>query len=213
MSSSQRINEITSRRAYNIARPVIVRAFKPQIKADPSWRNQDVKHLQSLADSRFDLNVMRIGLFIETFAYGGMAFLVPAPIYVILTCVVTLGSCNGPAANSLALNLIDSSKDAGRLFGGISVITAMSSTFLGPLLFSLTFANTVATYPPTVFAVAVGVLIVAQVLLSFVRLAKDPERPDVERGRPTRVKRVKSSSMASSSHRGSVEGSVVGSSS
>jgi hypothetical protein len=45
---------------------------------------------------------------------------------VLLTCLVTFGSCTSPASNSLALNLVDSSRDTGRLFGGLAVVTGES---------------------------------------------------------------------------------------
>jgi MFS family permease len=155
-----------------------------------------VKAAQAAADSHFDLSIIRLSLLVDIFGYIGMAFLVPAPVFVLLTCLVSFGSCAGPAGNSLALNLIDSSRDAGRLFGGLSVVQAMSSAFLGPLVFSLVFAKTVGTYSPTVFGVAVIVLVIAQIFLSFIRLPRVTYKVDTERGRPRRTKRVKSSSMS-----------------
>jgi hypothetical protein len=77
----------------------------------------------------------------------------------------------------------------------MSVLTAMSSTFLGPLVFSLVYANTVSVYAPAIFIVAVGMLIISQVCISLVRLPKLEDSSDVEvpRGRTRRPKRVKSS--------------------
>lgn len=90
---------------------------------------------------------------------------------------VTLGSCAGPAINSMAINSIDSSRDTGKLFGGIAVVTALGSTMFGPLLFTLVYANTVGTYAPAIFGVAGGLLVIALVLTMFIRL---PEKPQME---------------------------------
>ncbi len=132
---------------------------------------------------------------VETLGYICMSFVLPAPVFVLLTAVVTLGSCTGAAQSSLALNLVDSAREAGRLFGALSVLTAMSSTFLGPLVFSLVYASTVSVYAPAIFIVAVGMLVISQVWLAFVRLPDLDKLNEVEvpRGRTRRVKRVKSS--------------------
>lgn len=81
----------------------------------------------------------------------------------------------------------------------------MSTTFFGPLVFSLVYARTVGTYSPAVFAVAAGIIVVAQVVLAFVDLPRVPHKDDDnERGRTRGVKRVESSSTDGSSHRGSM---------
>jgi hypothetical protein len=80
----------------------------------------------------------------------------------------------------------------------------MSTTFFGPLVFSLVYARTVGTYSPAVFAVAAGI-VVAQVVLAFVDLPSVPHKDDDdERGRTRGVKRVESSSTGGSSHRDSM---------
>ena len=181
---------------------MVVRLFKPIIKPDPSRPDLDVAAMQAIADTRFDLSIVRYSLFVDIISYSAMAVLVPAPVFVLLTCLVTFGSCTSPASNSLALNLVDSAR--GTLFAGLAVVQAMSTTFFGPLVFSLIFANTVGKYAPTVFAVAAGIIFVAQIILAFVDLPRVPEWIDDERGRTRGVKRVESSSTAGSSHRGSM---------
>ncbi len=150
---------------------------------------------QNLADARFDLRVVRFSLAFDTITYLGMAFVLPAPVFVLLTAIVTLGSCTGAAQASLALNLVDSAREAGRLFGALSVLSSMSSSFLGPLVFSLVYASTVSTYAPAMFAVASGMLVISQCFLAFVRLPKleEPGEIEVPRGRTRRTKRVNSS--------------------
>ncbi|KAJ9110259.1 hypothetical protein QFC19_001662 [Naganishia cerealis] len=191
--------------------PLVVKIFKPKVKqtdtdaspvaqATPYQGPGILRSPQNLADSKFDLWVLRASLLADMLAYLGMSFVVPAPGFVFFTCLVCLGSCSNAVTNSLALNLIDSSREAGKLFGALSVVSACASSFFGPLLFAMIYAHTVGIYAPTIFAVAVAVVIIAQALLMGVRLprefpgsAKDNANR-VERGRTTRTKRVKSSS-------------------
>jgi MFS family permease len=181
---------------------VMARLFKPIIKADPARPESETHTLQAIADTRFDLAVIRYSLIVDTIAYAAMAVLVPAPVFVLLTCLVTFGSCTSPASNSLALNMVDSAREAGRACAGLAVVGAISG-ILGPLLFSLVFSHTVGTYAPTVFAVAAGIIMIAQMLLMFVKLPGLPSKEDTERGRTRGVKWVKSSSIAGSSQRAS----------
>lgn len=202
---------------------VVVKLFKPRVKQDDSsiFPQPDeapptgpglLRSPQTLADSKFDLWILRGSLLADALAYTGMSFSVPAPVFIFFTCVVSLGSCSNAVTNSLALNLIDSSRQAGKLFGALSVVSASASSFVGPLVFSMIYANTVGVYAPTIFAVAVAVVMIAQLLLMGVRLphehpmvAGDDQGGRGERGRTRRTKRVKSSS--SFSHVEGVEGS------
>jgi hypothetical protein len=200
---------------------VVVKLFKPKVKQEDSVTFQPtsdapptgpglLRSPQTLADSKFDLRILRVSLLADTLGYVGMSFIVPAPIFVFFTCVVSLGSCSNAVTNSLALNLIDSSRQAGKLFGALSVVSATASSFVGPLVFSMIYANTVGVYAPTIFAVAVGVAVLAQLLLMGVRLphvhplVAGDQSGRGERGRTRRTKRVKSSS--SFSHVDGVEG-------
>lgn len=190
---------------------VVVKLFKPHVKQEaldsskpapgtPPTGPGLLRSPQTLADSKFDLWILRASLCADGIAYLGMSFIAPAPVFVFFTCVVCLGSCSSAVTNSLALNLIDSSREAGKLFGALSVVSATASSFVGPLLFAMVYANTVGVYAPTIFAVAVGIILIAQLLLLGVRLPR--EHPDLagdhpgrgERGRTRRTKRVNSSS-------------------
>lgn len=51
--------------------------------------------------------------------------------------------------------------ETGRLFGAISVVQALCTQILGPLLFGLLYMATVATYPRTIFFVSAGAIIVS----------------------------------------------------
>lgn len=143
-----------------------------------------------------DLWTYRISLAIDMTFYALLATN-PSPMaFVLLSVGLTLGSGSAPAANSLALSLVPSSQETGRLFGALSVLSALGTTLLGPLIFGSIYASTVGWYAPTIFAVAAGILAVAIALICCIRLPGHGKR-DVEssgkarqRGRSRKVKRT-----------------------
>lgn len=148
--------------------------------------------------SALDLYTTRTSNIFVLIPYACIAFFNPtATQFVFLSWIMTLGSADGAVTNSLALSLLPSSSEAGRLFGAISVIHALGSTLISPLLFGTLFAYTVGTYAPAVFALAAGFLVLQQVFLACVRLpGESVSGGKAERGRSRAVKRVKSSAGA-----------------
>jgi MFS family permease len=132
---------------------------------------------------------------IEIIPYIGLALNPNETWFIILSTLVTFGSASSPTANSLALSLLPSSSEAGRLFGGLAVLHALGSTIISPLLYGTVFAATVGTYAPTIFIIASCMLGSAWILFALVRLEKKDD--DAERGRSRRVKTVRSSSRLS----------------
>jgi MFS family permease len=144
--------------------------------------------------AQLDLLTIRVSILIEMSLYLVMASDLSPTAFVITTVLITLGSASSPNANSLALSLLPNSREAGKLFGALSVLHALGATLISPLLFGTLFAYTVGWYAPTVFALASGFLFLAQVGFAFVRLPKDAGvQGKAERGRSRNVKRVKSS--------------------
>ena len=143
-----------------------------------------------------DLLIVRVSLLLETVPYWLLFLNPPSHIFVLLSTLVTLGSCSGPAGNSLALSLLGDVRESGRLFGAIAVLHALGGTIISPLVFGLLFAWSVGWYAPLVFGLAGAVTMVAQVVLGFVRLGGTGEVGAAERGRSRNVKRVKSSGAA-----------------
>lgn len=190
--------------AYFQVSSVVVKVFKPKVKVDTAASEENaldaslavgvLRTPQTLADSKFDLTIMRLSWAVDIVCYAGLSFVEPAAVFVALSAVISIGSAAGAAMNSLALNLLDSQREAGALFGAMSVVQAISSSFLGPLIFSMLFANTVGWYAPTIFAGAAVLLVLAQLILAGIDLPAEYPKPDVERGRTRVVKRVKSSS-------------------
>ncbi len=143
--------------------------------------------------SKLDLYTIRFCLTIESSLYLILALNVSSTTFVVVSAFLTLGSAGSPAFNSLALSCLPSSREAGRLFGALSVLHAVGASLLSPLMFGTLFAYTVGTYAPTVFALGSATLFIALFFVSLVRLPEEPGDRTAERGRSRNVKRVKSS--------------------
>lgn len=70
--------------------------------------------------------------------------------------VTSIGGGVGSAVTSLGLALIRNPNEAGRLFGAWAVLSTVSSSIVGPFLFTFTFSQSAATAPSLVFYVVVG---------------------------------------------------------
>jgi MFS family permease len=153
-----------------------------------------------------DLWTIRVSMTLEIIPYIGLAMNPNETLFIIFSTLATFGSASSPTANSLALSLLPTSSEAGRLFGGLAVLHALGSTIISPLLYGTVFAATVGTYAPTIFIIAAGMLAMAWVLFAMVRLEKKDN--DAERGRSKRVKAVRSSSRLSAGPSGRVDTGV-----
>ncbi|ORY31622.1 hypothetical protein BCR39DRAFT_525949 [Naematelia encephala] len=158
------------------------------VESEPTVRAAPLKR-----SAQLDLYVARISLLFIFVAFSMMALNPSSKVFVMLSTLSTFGAAETPSVNSLALSLLPTSRESGRLFGAVSVIQAIGGSLLGPLVFGNLFAWTVGIYAPTVFALAAGIMVLAQVALASVRLPTEPKSGQEERGRSRRVKRVKSS--------------------
>lgn len=136
-----------------------------------------------------DLYTVRISIMLEIIPYALLALNPTATQFIILSTLVTFGSATGPTANSLALSLLPSSREAGRLFGALGVLQALGATIISPLMFGTLFASTVGWYAPTIFILATVLMIGSLTLFLFVRVGG--EGGDLERGRSRKVKTVR----------------------
>lgn len=97
--------------------------------------------------------------------------------------LTAVGSGIGSAVNSLALALLWNPNEAGRLFGAWAVLGTVSSSIVGPFLFTYTFSLSAATAPSLVFYVIAGVqglaalAVLALKLRAPASLAGLPPRP------------------------------------
>ena len=77
-------------------------------------------------------------------------------LFLFAVLLTAIGGGVGSAVTSLALALIRDPDDAGRLFGALAVLGTVSSSIVGPYLFTTTFRWSAATQPSLVFFVITG---------------------------------------------------------
>ncbi|KAF7363597.1 MFS domain-containing protein [Mycena sanguinolenta] len=125
----------------------------------------------------FDLALARISLFIEVIAYTAMPFATSGLAFTGFTILSSFGSGFNPAVQSAAMELyskrIGTSVEAGKLFGGMSVIQALSGQVLGPSIYGLVFVKTVGTFDTAIFFVSVLSVCISFLCLTLVRLPTD----------------------------------------
>lgn len=92
-----------------------------------------------------------------------------ASIFVVASGIQSLGGGASPALQSLALAHA-SPRDTGRLFASLSVLQAITSQIIGPILFNLLFIRTVGFFPELVFWVASLCYVVSLSALLGVRI-------------------------------------------
>ncbi|KAJ7228026.1 major facilitator superfamily domain-containing protein [Mycena haematopus] len=143
----------------------------------------------------FNLSLARISLFIEVIAYAAMPFATSGLAFTGLTILSAFGSGFNPAVQSAAMELyskrIGTSVEAGKLFGGMSVIQALCGQILGPSIYGIVFVKTVATFPKAIFFVSIASVCLSFICLSLVRLPTDIQSDAGGRGghytRPRRL--------------------------
>ena len=114
-----------------------------------------------------------------------------AGMFLLSVFLVALGGGVGSAISSLGIAALPRTHGAGRLFGAWGVLSTLSGSILGPILFSMVFSRSVSTAPWLVFYMVAILQFVVIATLSMVRLASVesldglPARPR----RPTRQSR------------------------
>ncbi|PWY98522.1 hypothetical protein BCV70DRAFT_201832 [Testicularia cyperi] len=137
------------------------------------------KHLRLIHDSKFDLKLSKISAVINASAYVLLVFSKSPSVFLLGTAIMALGGGGGAALSSLALALLKSPADAGKLFGAWSITSAIAGTVVGPILFAEVFAKTTATFPEAIFAVGTAMFILALVVLSLVKVRKPISLPSL----------------------------------
>jgi len=160
--------------------PVVIKLLKPKpppaqssLGADPS-QPQPPSTKEHHSPS-FDLNLARVSIFIDLTCYTLLGF-APTPVaFTLSTLVASFGAGSSPALQSVALELYSrrGEKETGRLFGAMSVLQALSSQIIGPAVFGFTYIGTVAVFPPAIFFLSTGIVLVSFVLLSLVRVSDE----------------------------------------
>ncbi|KAG8973857.1 hypothetical protein FRC05_008077 [Tulasnella sp. 425] len=148
---------------------------------------------QMLADVRFDLNLARFSLAIDSLGYFLVVFVSKSSsrAFVLATLLSAFGSGSAPAMQSASLCLLKNpSEDSGKLLGAFSMIQATAAFIISPLVFGLMYSETVRTFPEAMFLCGGILLAVSFTALILVRPAlpiKKRKRP-IRRGRSTRTK-------------------------
>ncbi|ETS63137.1 hypothetical protein PaG_02915 [Moesziomyces aphidis] len=135
------------------------------------------KHLRLIHDSKFDLKLAKISVTVNTLSYVLLVFSGTPETFFLSTAITALGGGGGAAMSSLALALLKSPADAGKLFGAWSITSAISGTVVGPILFAEVFRRTTKTFPPAIFIVGAGMYLVAFFLLCCVKVRKPISLP------------------------------------
>ncbi|KAI5899598.1 MFS general substrate transporter [Schizophyllum commune H4-8] len=166
--------------------PLILKIFKPAPETIEFYQDDESAPLLSrpgaprpqvivrkeIHSPLFDLRFARACLAVEVVAYSFMALARHAWAYVGAAMGAAIGAALPAALQSVALDIYvrRGGSEAGKLFGALSVVQALSSQIAGPSLFALVYMNTVATFPSAIFFVAVGLVAFACILLIFVRI-------------------------------------------
>ncbi|KAL1742393.1 major facilitator superfamily domain-containing protein, partial [Schizophyllum fasciatum] len=154
--------------------PLILKIFKPAPEtiefyqddesapppARPGAPRAQVVVRKEIHSPVFDLRFARACLGVEVAAYAYMAFARHAWQYVCAAMGAAVSAALPAALQSVALDVYvrRGGSEAGKLFGALSVVQALSSQILGPSMFALVYMNTVATFPNAIFLLAVGLV-------------------------------------------------------
>ncbi|KZT56416.1 MFS general substrate transporter [Calocera cornea HHB12733] len=128
---------------------------------------------------RFDLYVARASIGIEFLCEVGQASAQGPTSWTIATLFGAFGGGYSPAMQSLALGLLKNEDETGRLFGAMSVMSALCTQVLGPALFGTLFALTVGVFPKMVFVAACVCAGTALICLFCIRIPKPIPPPVV----------------------------------
>ncbi|SPO40950.1 uncharacterized protein PSFLO_06432 [Pseudozyma flocculosa] len=137
------------------------------------------KHLRLIHDSKFDLKLSKISIAVNTLAYALLIFSKTPFLFFLGSGLAALGGGAGAAMSSLALALLESPSDAGKLFGAWSIISAIASTIVGPLLFAKIYEATTRVFVGAIFVVATAMFVVALAILSLVKVRKPVSLPSL----------------------------------
>ncbi|KAE8233537.1 hypothetical protein CF326_g1424 [Tilletia indica] len=152
--------------------PEMVRSgsfLAPASVEDELWGLRS-RHLRLIHDSAFDLRLASASVIIGGVSYLMLALSRTPWIYLLSTAMTSLGGGGNAAMSSLALALLQNPADAGKLFSAWSVLSAIATSVLGPLMFTNLFVATVDSFPGAIFVLGVVMFFITFVLLSFVKV-------------------------------------------
>ncbi|CAO1616987.1 unnamed protein product [Jaminaea pallidilutea] len=135
------------------------------------------KHLRLIHDSHFDLKLTRVSFALDCFSYLLLSLFRGRWVFIGGSCLIALGAGGTASMSSLALALLHRPHEAGKLFGAWSILSAISSTVIGPLFFTWIFRSTVKTAPQSIFWAGEAVLLIALMCTMFIRIRNPRSLP------------------------------------
>ncbi|KAG2111685.1 major facilitator superfamily domain-containing protein [Suillus discolor] len=164
--------------------PVIIKLLKPAPVQLPTAPDEPLQNLSSQTlpsrqsntgppshSAKFDLNLARISIVLDILSFATMIFASDGLVFAFGSILQSLGAGYSPAVQAFALDVYSrrgGKGEAGKLFGAIGVVQALSSQILGPALFGFVYYKTVATFPGAIFALSVVLMIISFGLLVLV---------------------------------------------
>ncbi|KAL9931936.1 hypothetical protein V8E36_009251 [Tilletia maclaganii] len=141
----------------------------PASVEDELWTLRS-RHLRLIHDSAFDLRLARPSALIGAISYLLLALSQTPWIYLFSTALTSLGGGGNAAMSSLALALLHNPADAGKLFSAWSVLSAIATSVVGPVMFANLFVVTVDSFPGAIFVLGVVMFMITWALLWFVKV-------------------------------------------
>lgn len=133
--------------------------------------------------ARIDLALARTSLLIECVAFSILTLATTGFAFTVPTILSSLGAGTRPALQSLALDAYTrrGGTEAGRLFAALSVLQALGTSILGPLVFGFVYILTVERAPWALFVAVALMPGIAFAILLFVPYGKggDAHTPEV----------------------------------
>lgn len=151
---------------------------------EQQWKDRE-KALRLIHDSHMDMRVAVGSSLITCVGSVVSAHAHTAGLFLLGVFLVALGGGVGSAISSLGMAVLPQNHGAGRLFGAWGVLSTLSGSIMGPILFSVVFSRSVSSVPWLVFYMVVILQFVVITSLSLVRLAS----VDALTGLPPRPRR------------------------
>ncbi|KAF8627018.1 hypothetical protein AX15_004599 [Amanita polypyramis BW_CC] len=174
-------------RAINllVVLPIVISFLKPKASVTGPGSTSNPQNLAS--ELRFDRLLAQSSLMLD-FTLDLMVVLISRNsqiTFIILSCITSFTSGGNPSLHSLGaicLHACGYSSEVGTLFGAKAVLSAVAHV-ISPYIFATTYASTVAYFPQAIFVLAVILIFISFMLLTFVR----PSLKDIELVHATRT--------------------------
>lgn len=98
----------------------------------------------------------------------GMNARASGAVYIAGSLVLTLSAAASPCAGVLAVDFV-SAEQRGELFGALGVVEAVSTTIVGPVLYTYIFVFTIDWYPEFMFLIAAVTGLMGAILVALIR--------------------------------------------